>query len=284
MPRFLVHFGGDTASPVCFGEIRALLENAGLNADDMMPREEWAVLENPLLALDFPAAETGHKVLAAAVTAKAYYELFSAAPTLDAAVAQLATLPLSAMTAVFDVRILARRQRACSRFSPPTPLISTAPSYPLQARRSWRILVECHGHRRTSTAQRASVRERCAPFLPFKGRVDLSDGAGVTAAVLLDFSPLQSAEAAPPPESAGGLFGLPADRLRGVYVGTAHTTRRPLHVELALPRRLYLGPTSLEPLLALAMCNMAAVLPGAVVMDPFVGTGSILVAGACGWR
>lgn len=129
------------------------------------------------------------------------------------------------------------------------------------------------------------MRERCAPYLPFTGPVNLSDDAGVTMTILLDFFPTHPhSEAGSLPEKASSdpaaLFGLPADRLRSVYVGTAHATQRPLHVELALPRRLYLGPTSLEPLLALAMCNMAAVRPGAIVMDPFVGTGSILVAGA----
>lgn len=106
MPRFLVYFGADMASPVCFGEIRALLVNEGLDADELMPPQEWAVLDKPLLVLDFPASEVGHRVLSAAVTAKAYYELLAAALTLDAAVAELAALPHSTMGALFDVRAL----------------------------------------------------------------------------------------------------------------------------------------------------------------------------------
>ena len=136
-----------------------------------------------------------------------------------------------------------------------------------------------------STPQRTGVRLRCAPFLPFKGKVDLSDDAEVTLSIILDFAPSLSRQrpaAASEAGAADDLAGLPVDRLRRVFIGTAHATRRPLVTELALPKRAYLGPTSLEPLLALAMCNMAAVGQGSLVMDPFVGTGSILVAGAGG--
>jgi tRNA G10 N-methylase Trm11 len=45
-----------------------------------------------------------------------------------------------------------------------------------------------------------------------------------------------------------------------------------------LKKRLYLGPTSLDPALALIMSNLADVRPGMVAFDPFVGTASILVA------
>lgn len=157
----------------------------------------------------------------------------------------------------------------------------------LQARNSWRIQVESLGHRHTTNAQRAGVRMRCAPFLPFQGAVDLSDEAHVTISVLLKFESPHFAGGVPAPSKPhpspavedGVLFGLPADRLRGVFIGTSHGTRRPLHIELALPRRAYLGPTSLEPMLALVMCNMAAVRKGSLVADPFVGTASILIAG-----
>ena len=145
-------------------------------------------------------------------------------------------------------------------------------------------MVECLGHRRSTTAQRTGVRLRCAGFFPFQGTVNLGDDADVTMSIVLDFDSRRDV-VLPSVENGGGgvdgdgLCGLPADRLRSAFIGTCHATRRSLHSELALPRRAYLGPTSLEPMLALAMCNMAAVRPGFLVMDPFVGTGSILVAG-----
>lgn len=48
----------------------------------------------------------------------------------------------------------------------------------------------------------------------------------------------------------------------------------------ALPQRLYLGPTSMDHEMAFLMCTMAHVHRGAFVLDPFVGTGSILIAAA----
>jgi tRNA (guanine10-N2)-methyltransferase len=42
----------------------------------------------------------------------------------------------------------------------------------------------------------------------------------------------------------------------------------------------FAGPTSMDPELSLIMCNMTHVKKGALAYDPFVGTGSILVAAA----
>lgn len=48
--------------------------------------------------------------------------------------------------------------------------------------------------------------------------------------------------------------------------------------EFHLSRRRYIGPTSMDAELAFVMANMARVRPGDVVLDPFCGTGSILVS------
>lgn len=47
-----------------------------------------------------------------------------------------------------------------------------------------------------------------------------------------------------------------------------------------LSRRKYLGPTAMDAEIALLMAHQALVKPGKLVYDPFVGTGSILVAAA----
>jgi tRNA (guanine10-N2)-methyltransferase len=44
-----------------------------------------------------------------------------------------------------------------------------------------------------------------------------------------------------------------------------------------LKKRFYLGPTSLDHALAFIMANAARVKRGGFVLDPFVGTASILV-------
>jgi hypothetical protein len=48
----------------------------------------------------------------------------------------------------------------------------------------------------------------------------------------------------------------------------------------SLRRRMYIGPTSMDAELALVMCNVAKVKRGDIVLDPYVGTGSITVAAA----
>lgn len=48
----------------------------------------------------------------------------------------------------------------------------------------------------------------------------------------------------------------------------------------ALSKRKYLGPTSMDHEMAFLMCTMGHVRAGSFVLDPFVGTGSILVSAA----
>lgn len=46
----------------------------------------------------------------------------------------------------------------------------------------------------------------------------------------------------------------------------------------SLKKRSYLGPTSLDDMLAFILANLALVQPGYILYEPFVGTGSIVVA------
>ena len=46
----------------------------------------------------------------------------------------------------------------------------------------------------------------------------------------------------------------------------------------SLKKRVYLGPTSMDPELSFIMTNLAHVQKGSIVIDPFVGTGSILLS------
>jgi tRNA (guanine10-N2)-methyltransferase len=57
------------------------------------------------------------------------------------------------------------------------------------------------------------------------------------------------------------------------------STRAGLNV-FSLKDRRYLGPTSMDHELSCIMCNHGHVRPGSLVLDPFAGTGSILVAAA----
>lgn len=57
-----------------------------------------------------------------------------------------------------------------------------------------------------------------------------------------------------------------------------HTVLTKMRDNPDLKKRLYLGPTSLDPSLAIIMANMAGVRRGHLAFDPFAGTASILVA------
>ncbi|KAI8466404.1 MAG: tRNA guanosine-2'-O-methyltransferase [Monoraphidium minutum] len=102
-------------------------------------------------------------------------------------------------------------------------------------------------------------------FVGFQGRVDLSDSADASFWVIL---------AAPPPPGEGWdayiIFG------REVAIAAS----RALPTLFSLKSRRYLGPTSMDAEMAFVMANMAWVRPGQVVLDPFCGTGSILLAAA----
>ena len=54
--------------------------------------------------------------------------------------------------------------------------------------------------------------------------------------------------------------------------------QRDLISKLSLKKRLFIGNTSMDPQLSLLMANLTQVNPSSLVFDPFVGTGSILIA------
>lgn len=55
---------------------------------------------------------------------------------------------------------------------------------------------------------------------------------------------------------------------------------RTLIKELSLKTRKFIGNTSMDATLSLLMANQALVKSGDFVLDPFVGSGSLLVAAA----
>lgn len=56
--------------------------------------------------------------------------------------------------------------------------------------------------------------------------------------------------------------------------------QRSIIKDLSLKKRKFIGTTSMDPQLSLLMANQALVQEGDFVLDPFVGTGSLLVAAA----
>jgi tRNA (guanine10-N2)-methyltransferase len=61
------------------------------------------------------------------------------------------------------------------------------------------------------------------------------------------------------------------------YFFGREVARAPSRDKFSLKRRAFLGPTSMECDMAFLMANQGLARPGALIMDPFVGTGSVLV-------
>lgn len=75
--------------------------------------------------------------------------------------------------------------------------------------------------------------------------------------------------------------GLPPIAQRSIFFGReVGGADRKLIPTYQLKSRTYLGPTAMDAEMAFLMANQALATAGKLVYDPFVGTGSILVAAA----
>lgn len=82
-------------------------------------------------------------------------------------------------------------------------------------------------------------------------------------------------------DNYGSNNGLPPIVERRIFFGREiGCADRKLLPTYQLKSRNYLGPTAMDAEMAFLMANQAQAKPGKLVYDPFVGTGSILVAAA----
>ncbi|KAF5286599.1 hypothetical protein FQR65_LT12508 [Abscondita terminalis] len=102
-------------------------------------------------------------------------------------------------------------------------------------------------------------------YLPFKGQVNLNNPD--THLLYLEYYGTDSND--PPEKPYSVFFG------RWITAGFRQLIR-----ELSLKTRKFIGNTSMDPQLSLLMANQAQVKQGDFVLDPFVGSGSLLVAAA----
>ena len=104
-------------------------------------------------------------------------------------------------------------------------------------------------------------------FIPFKGRVKLTD-PDLTFWFIEEYTP------------KGVPSGVEDTRLpvNKYFLLELASGRGDLPVKYSLKQRKFLGPTSMNAELAFIMANNALAKGGTFVLDPFVGTGSILVA------
>jgi tRNA (guanine10-N2)-methyltransferase len=101
--------------------------------------------------------------------------------------------------------------------------------------------------------------------LPFTGKVDLKSPRDLFWSMHSDV------------EASTGLPMTPKRMFFGRVVGKSDRT---IVNKYDLKQRLYLGPTSMDAEMSLLMANMVRARPGGVVLDPFCGTGSLLIGAA----
>lgn len=144
---------------------------------------------------------------------------------------------------------------------------------------SWKADVVVVGHKLTYEEKRARI-ESCQ-FMGFAGPVKLTapdfewtwmeERWGVTGGEIIDDSRLDSAKVNTHRLTmVGRKITLPTD--------TPSVVARDWIDRLDLKKRSYIGNTSMEAEMSLALAEMAQSGPGKLVYDPFVGTGSLLIA------
>ena len=127
---------------------------------------------------------------------------------------------------------------------------------------SFKFQIVAYGSTLTVPEQRARVDEFA--YTALRGPIDLKNPE--TTFVLAEDYGLPTHPLPPAPVLRHVYFGL--------FIGTGNRDARQI---FDLKKRAYLGTTSMDPELSLVMSNMCLVKPSSFVLDPFVGTGSLLL-------
>ncbi|CAA6660335.1 unnamed protein product [Spirodela intermedia] len=130
---------------------------------------------------------------------------------------------------------------------------------------TFRIIVDSFG--KVISFEEQNKRINGLSYIPFKGRVDLRNPDH-------KFWLMET-------DDYGTNNGLPRVVQKKVFFGREiGAADRKLLPTYQLKSRGYLGPTAMDAEMAFLMANQGLAQPGKLVYDPFVGTGSILVAAA----
>lgn len=135
----------------------------------------------------------------------------------------------------------------------------------LASETTFKVTVDSFG--KAISFQEQNDRIKSLAYIPFKGRVNLKNPD-------INFWLMET-------DDYGAHNGLPPVVQRRIFFGRlVGGADRKLLPTYELKSRRYLGPTAMDAEVAFLMANQAQVMPGKLVYDPFVGTGSILVAAA----
>ncbi|XP_078172466.1 tRNA modification 11 protein [Carex rostrata] len=130
---------------------------------------------------------------------------------------------------------------------------------------TFKIIVDSFG--KVISSQEQNERIHGLSYIPFKGRVNLKQPDHKF--WLMETDDYGSNNGLPPVLQKTIFFGR--------EVGAANRSLLPTY---QLKSRKYIGPTAMDAEIAFLMANQGLAGPGKLVYDPFVGTGSILVAAA----
>lgn len=129
--------------------------------------------------------------------------------------------------------------------------------------RDFKIIVETYNKHFTQSEKVAKI--EALDYLQFKAPANLRNPKELY--MYIEFWGLDPMNVPEQPDSI--LFG------RWITNG-----QREMLNKISLKTRKFIGNTSMDPALSILMVNQAAVRPGDLVLDPFVGTGSLLVTAA----
>ncbi|XP_047315113.1 tRNA (guanine(10)-N2)-methyltransferase homolog [Impatiens glandulifera] len=130
---------------------------------------------------------------------------------------------------------------------------------------TFKVSVDCFGKAMSSSEQQERIKSMA--YIPFQGRVSLKNPEH-------KFWLMET-------DDYGKNNGLPPIIERRIFFGReVGAADRSLLPTYQLKSRTYLGPTAMDAEMAFLMANQALVTNAKLVYDPFVGTGSILVAAA----
>ena len=251
MPKFLVVFA-QKHEDFRLPELDSVLVMLGIAS----PRACYDIATysnaHPFLEVELPSCNLAARIVQRAILVKRVYELWT-----------LASAAAGTPGVVMDA--LVERMHAINADSAAFGVLAT------DASKTWSLDVKAFG-RKLSAKEQQALRMRFA-FLPFAGRVRLK-GADNVWTLVLSVAKVVSADVRPSEcAPVAGYFC----RLLGDGITDASGARRIIDLH-DLKKRAYLGPTSMDAELSLVMANMGLVRPGTVCLDPYVGTGSLLVA------
>lgn len=132
--------------------------------------------------------------------------------------------------------------------------------------RSFKVTVETFNKKTSNREKVAKIDE--LTFLPFEGPIDLKNPDN-------DFSLFEYYNREQNSDTQGD---TPAEYYFGRFL--CESTKRYKIYKYSLKDRKFISNTSMDPKLATIMANIAKVNEGDFVLDPFVGSGSILVGAA----